>query len=398
MYPHNPGAEKDGVLSVQKDVNTWKDLAQWARKNHITLAVIGPEQPLVEGISDIFAAVNIPVFGPSKKAAQLEGSKHYSKKILQKYSIPTADWTAVTNKESAQSYIRKQGVPCVIKVSGLAAGKGAIMCQTYEEAENALEDIFDKKAFGDAGNTVVIEEMMEGPEASVFVLTDGTDYKILPVSQDHKRIFDNDQGPNTGGMGAYAPAPAVTPSMMNDIEKRIITPTLQAMQEEEAPYTGLLYIGLMLTETGPKVVEYNCRFGDPETEAVLPLVECDWYDVFLKCARGNIREAQFFLRKESCVTVVLASRGYPQSSEKGIPIEGIGEADTMPGVSVCFAGVAEEAGRYYTDGGRVLAVTGTGNTLKEAISRAYAGVSRIHFTGMQYRTDIGKKACTNCPE
>ncbi|ERP39338.1 phosphoribosylamine--glycine ligase [Chitinivibrio alkaliphilus] len=393
IYPRNEGAVREGALAVPKEVRNWEELAEWSQKKGIGLAIIGPEQPLVEGIKDLFVGKNIPVFGPSKAAARLEGSKLFSKELMEKYHIPTAPWKAFSDKQSALSYVQKKGAPLVVKVSGLAAGKGAMVCDTMEEIEQALTVVFDTNAFGSAGETVVIEDMMYGEEASVFVITDGDSYKILPVSQDHKRIFDGDTGPNTGGMGAYAPAELISSDMLADIEKKIIAPTLSAMTAEGCPYTGLLYVGLMLTEDGPQVVEYNCRFGDPETEAVLPLVDCDWYTLFHTAATGGVEEVSFSIRAEYCATVVVASKGYPESSDPGQVIDGIERANAQDNVQVYFAGITTDAeGRFITNGGRVLTVTGTGKTLQEAVDRAYAGVSEIKFSGMQYRTDIGHRA------
>jgi phosphoribosylamine--glycine ligase len=343
---------------------------------------------------------------------------------MKKYGIPTAEFEIFSAKDNGKSkalaYVESRGAPIVIKVSGLAAGKGAIVCGTLDEAKAALEDIFDKKSFGAAGETGVIEEMMSGPEASVFVLTDGKGYKILPVAQDHKRIGDGDTGPNTGGMGAYAPANGVVDAeMMARVEKEIIVPTLAAMEKEKARYRGLLYIGLMMTAEGPKVVEYNCRFGDPETQVVLPLVHRDWYEAFSQCAgaKGNVSNIKWKVEPGYCASVVMASSGYPGKVTKGKVITGIDAAEER-GADVCFAGVAAAAvaptvtaadkkrksrnidknidmekdiKNYTTDGGRVLAVSAKGNTLQEAIANTYKAVADIKFEGAVYRTDIGAK-------
>lgn len=392
VYPGNVGIEKDGGIPVDASIDTWNDLADWASEKGIDLTIVGPELPLVEGVYDAFHAKGLVTFGPSQAAAEIEGSKYFSKDLMKKYGIPTADWESFTNKKDAMAYLEKVGAPIVVKVSGLAGGKGAIVCPTYEEAEAALVEIYDDNTFGDAGSRVVLEEMMYGEEASVFVVTDGEEYKILPVSQDHKRIFDNDEGPNTGGMGAYTPAPVVNDEILKTVEKDIIIPSLEAMKKEGRLYKGLLYVGIMLTETGPRVVEYNCRFGDPETEVVLPLVNCDWFDLFSKCDTGGVASVDWTIKDGFSATVVMASKGYPASSEKGQVITGIDEAETDENVDVYFAGVAKnEAGDYVTNGGRVLAVTGVGTTLQEAIDTSYKAVKKISFPGMQYRSDIGKK-------
>ena len=392
-WPGNPGMERDGCLLVDKPVENWQELADWAKANEIDLTVVGPEIHLVEGIVDIFRENGLTVFGPTKAAAAIEGSKAFSKDLMKKYDIPTAAFELFTDKEHALGYLRETGAPVVIKVSGLAAGKGAIVCDTMEEAQNALTDIFDNKAFGAAGDTVVIEEKMTGEELSVFVLTDGATYRILPTAQDHKPVGDGDTGPNTGGMGAYAPAPIATPDLMERVEKEIIQPTLTAMSAEGAPYQGVLYVGLMITGTGPKVVEYNCRFGDPETQAVLPLVRADWYDLFLSAAKGAMTGTPWTVTEGYCACVILASRGYPGAYEKGLVISGIDEAESAGvQVDIYHSGTARKDGeQLVTGGGRVLAVSAWAESLEEAIGNAYERVGRITFAGKQFRTDIGAK-------
>ena len=395
-YPGNVGMTEDGAKSIADKINGWQDLAAWAQKNSIDLTVVGPEIPLVEGIADIFVAKNLAVFGPSKFAAQLEGSKKFSKELMRKYDIPTAKYETFTDKKSALDYLNKVGAPIVVKYSGLAAGKGVTVCETLEEAKKALADIFDDKFFGT--DCVVIEEMMFGEEASIFVLTDGTNYKILPSAQDHKRIFDGDKGPNTGGMGAYSPAPVADKKLIEEVEKNIIIPTLSAMKKEGSTelfggeYRGLLYVGIMATESAAKVVEFNCRFGDPETEAVLPLVNCDWFDAFYASAVGDISKIEWEVSEKFAATVVLASRGYPETSQKGIKISGLKEAQKIENVDIYHAGTAKNSdGEILTNGGRVLAVTAWDDTLKKAIDKAYSAVGKISFDGMQYRRDIAQK-------
>jgi len=392
LFPGNIAMEADGGKIISQKINDWEELALWAEKNGIDLTVVGPEIPLVEGIVDIFNKKGLVVFGPSKFAAQIEGSKEFSKNLMKKYGIPTADWQSFTDKKSSEEYLKKTGVPIVIKVSGLAAGKGAIVCQTEKEAQDALNEIFDKKAFGEAGNVVIIEEMMFGEEASIFVLTDGTNYKTLPAAQDHKRIFDGDKGANTGGMGAYAPAPIADKKLLEEVKKNIIVPVLEAMKKEGGAYRGLLYVGIMANESAVRVVEFNCRFGDPETEAVLPLVNCDWFDVFYASAAGDVSKVEWEVSQNYSATVVLASKGYPASTQKGAVIYGLDEAQKIENVDIYHAGTAKNAnGEIITSGGRVLAVTAWDETLKKAIDRAYFAVEKIRFDGMQFRRDIAQK-------
>ncbi len=392
-YPGNPGMENDGCMLVDTPIGDWKELADWSCSNGVELVVVGPEIPLCEGIVDIFEGTGIPVFGPSKAAAQLEGSKAFSKMIMEKYDIPTAVTKTFSGKTDAVAYLKKHGVPIVIKVSGLAAGKGAMVCLTMEEAEEAIRQIYDAKAFGSASSVVLFEDFMVGEEASIFVLTDGKNFRVLPAAQDHKRIFDNDLGPNTGGMGAYAPAPLVDAVLRSRIEKEVIRPTIEAMRKEGIPYRGLLYAGIMVTTEGPKVVEFNCRFGDPETQAVLPLVDCDWFEVFKACALGGLDKVKISTRDGACATVVLASKGYPGSYEKGKVISGLETAEQHKSdTDVYHAGTKrDENGSILTNGGRVLAVSSWADNLDDAVNAAYKAVGNISFDGMYYRKDIARK-------
>jgi phosphoribosylamine---glycine ligase len=392
-YPGNPGMERDGCTIVEKKISSWNELADWAEETGIDLTIVGPEIPLVQGIVDIFQKRNLAIFGPSKAAAQLEGSKAFSKNLMKKYDIPTAAFEVFTGKKQALDYLKKKGAPIVVKVSGLAAGKGAIVCDTMAEAEKALDEIFDKKAFGEAGAEVVLEEKMIGEEASVFVLTDGKHHKILPVAQDHKAIFDGDKGPNTGGMGAYSPAPLVDKALLHRIETEIVIPTLKAMEHENARYRGLLYVGVMVTSEGPKVVEYNCRFGDPETQAVVPLVDTDWYEALAACANGRLGSIKWTVNPGYCINVVLASQGYPGAYEKGKAISGLDEAEhSKPTCDVYHCGTAlDREGKFVTNGGRVVGVSAWAETLADAISIAYEGVAEIDFEGKTFRKDIGAK-------
>jgi phosphoribosylamine--glycine ligase len=394
-YPGNPGMENDGCTIVDAPIENWNDLAAWVEHNEIDLTIVGPEIPLVEGIVDIFKKKRLTIFGPTKKAAQLEGSKSFAKKIMKKYGIPTADFEIFTDRQSAVKYVQAHGAPIVVKASGLAAGKGAFVCETGEEALSALRDIFDKKQFGESGSQAVIEEKMDGEEASVFVLTDGKSYKLLPVSQDHKRVGEGDTGPNTGGMGAYAPCVCVNKKTLARIEEEIVVPMLDAMRKEGAPYAGLLYVGVMLTREGPKVVEFNCRFGDPEAQAVFPLVSCDWFEVFCACAtgQGKLASLKWSIRPEYCVAVVLASSGYPGAYEKGKVISGIDKAEAkVINVDVYHAGTDKnESGELLTNGGRVLTVSAWEESLADAITTAYEAAKKIKFEGKILRKDIASK-------
>jgi len=392
-YPGNPGMERDGCMLVDKKITSWQELADWASMNGIDLTIIGPEAPLVDGAVDVFQSNGLCVFGPSKAAAQIEGSKAFAKELMKKYNIPTASYEIFNDKEEALKYLSAKGAPIVVKVSGLAAGKGAIVCDTEDAARNALSEIFDAKIFGDAGSSVVLEEKMVGEEASIFVITDGRRYKILPAAQDHKAIGDGDTGPNTGGMGAYAPALLIDSEMLKRIEQEIVVPTLKAMEQEGRRYKGLLYCGIMVTSEGPKVVEYNCRFGDPETQAVLPLVQCDWYELFRSCAVGNMTPTEWVTVPGYCVSVILASKGYPGSYEKGKVITGIEDVEhERSNLDVYHSGTSlDNDDRFITNGGRVLAVSAWAETLIDAITIAYEGVAEINFEGKTFRRDIAAK-------
>ena len=366
-------------------------LAQFAETNRIDLTIVGSETPLVKGIVDLFESRGLKIFGPSKAAAQVEGSKMFLKHFLKRHNIPTAHYQTFnqTEFEKAVQYVMYSLPPFVIKTDGLAAGKGVAICQTAEEAIATLKEYFRDKVFGDAGNNIVIEEFMSGEEASLFALCDGKEFVLLSSAQDHKRLGAGDTGKNTGGMGAYAPAPVVTKQILKTVEETIIKPTLAGMTAEGYPYKGCLYVGLMMTKEGPKVVEYNCRLGDPETQVVMPLVESDAFDLFSACASGNVSSYQLKLKDSSAVCVVLASHGYPDEYETGDMIAGLEK--TADNAVVFHAGTRSENGKTVTSGGRVLGVTAVGDGLKDTIERAYAAVKNISYKGIYYRTDIGKK-------
>jgi phosphoribosylamine---glycine ligase len=393
--PGNPGIEElaECVPVQSSDIEGLLDLVE---KRKIDLTVVGPEQPLADGIVDRFRERGYAIFGPSRDAAELEWSKRFAKDFMKRHSIPTAGYEvfAGTAVDDARRYIRSGSGPLVLKADGLAAGKGVLICNTREEAEASLQHM---TGMGTAAETIVIEEFMEGEEASVFALCDGKDYIVFAPAQDHKRVFDGDRGKNTGGMGAYAPAPIVTPEMMRTIEESIIQPTLSGMAQEDRAYTGCLYVGLMITADGPKVVEYNSRFGDPETQVVLPLLEGDLVDILEASCHGSVRQLRGQTSHGSpegaSVCVVLASGGYPDGYRKGYRISGLDRVRDMAGIVVFHAGTRKEKDAIVTAGGRVLGVTATlrNRSLREAIDAAYNAVGEIVFSDMHYRKDIGQR-------
>ncbi len=391
--PGNSGTRTLGE-NVAVSADDVDGLTRLAAERTVDLVVIGPEVPLVLGLADRLHALGIAVVGPSAAAAQLEGSKAYSKDFMQRYRIPTASWRAFGRSEvdAAVGFARDLGERCVVKASGLAAGKGAVVCDDQDHAERTIRDMLTGDAFGEAADQVVVEAFMEGEEASLFVLTDGERYLLLPPAQDHKRIGEGDIGPNTGGMGAYAPAPVVTGGLLTRVCRDIVEPTLGGMQADGSPYRGILFVGLMLTPDGPRVVEYNCRLGDPETQAVLPLVDCDWAGVFGAMARHDLSGIRLTVAQQHAATVVLASEGYPGSYPKGRAISGV-EAAEATGALVFHAGTQRnESGELVTSGGRVLSVTGRGDSLRAAVDQAYAGADAIHFEGKTLRRDIAHRA------
>ena len=378
-------AELVGIEWQQSD-----HLINFLKDNQVDLVVVGPEAPLVAGLADELNKVGIPVFGPSKAAAQLEGSKVFAKDLMKKYNIPTAAYGVFHNVEEAKAFIATTGAPIVVKADGLAAGKGVVVAMTIDEANAAVEDMLSGNRFGEAGSTVVIEEFMEGEEASLLAFVDGKTVVPMIASQDHKRIFDGDKGPNTGGMGTYAPAPVLTDALRDKAMKTILEPMVEAMQKEGMPYVGCLYAGLMITPQGPKVVEFNARFGDPETQVVLPLLDSDLGQVMMACATGTLTADMVKWKDSSAACVILASKGYPETSSKGDVIHGdIKQHDTT---IVFHSGTKLVGEEYVTNGGRVLGVVGLGKDLRTALDRAYGRIEHIDFEGMQYRTDIGAKA------
>ncbi len=397
--PGNPGMQSLGECIPVKagDID---GLWQCARERRIDLTVVGPEQPLSAGIVDRFESGGMAIFGPTRAASALEWSKVFAKDFMRTYHIPTASYETfgVEEVQRARTFLKSCPLPVVLKADGLAAGKGVLICTTREEAFAALSTLMESPAFGDAGKSIVVEEFMEGMEASVFAISDGKDFVMLAPAQDHKRIFDDDLGKNTGGMGAYAPTPFVTHAIMDVVGRTIIAPTLEGMLREGRPYKGCLYVGLMLTRDGPRVVEYNCRFGDPEAQVVLPLFNGDLARLLHASATGTIGTVSGAGDLEEvaghAVCVVLASQGYPDEYRKGLEITGLEEACLVPGAAVFHAATATEDSRLVTAGGRVLGVTvvrGEG-PLSATIDEAYRAVRCIRFEGMYYRRDIGRKA------
>lgn len=368
-----------------------EDLLNFADRKRIDLTVVGPEAPLAAGIVDAFQRQGLAIFGPTKKAAEIESSKIFAKYLMEKYQIPTAQYRAFDQYEAAKNYLASMPTPIVIKADGLAAGKGAIVCFSQEEAQEALHKMMVQSVFGSAGKKVVIEEYLRGQEASVLAITDGENLIVLLPAQDHKPIFDDDKGPNTGGMGAYAPAVQVDADMLQQIRQRILEPAIKGMALEDRPYRGVLYAGLMITRQGPKVIEFNCRFGDPETQVILPLVDGDIVPLLYGCSQGKLEQQTINFKNKFAVCVVMASGGYPGKYEKGKEIIGL-ERNFGTDVIIFHAGTKLANGKILTNGGRVLGITALGNDVAEAIKRAYTAVGKITFDGAYYRKDIGYKA------
>ncbi len=390
QWPARPGQAP--AITVPIAAEDVKGLIAFAHERSIDLTVVGPEAPLAQGIVDAFQAAGLRVFGPTQAAARIESSKAFAKALMRRCGIPTADFEIFHEFEAARAYIRRRSGPLVVKASGLAGGKGSFVCETPEEAERVLYGLMVERIFGEAGETVVIEERLEGRELSLLALTDGQTVRPLLPARDHKRLRDGDQGPNTGGMGAYAPVPDVTEAEIERITQTILQPVVEELARQGTPFVGVLYAGLMLTPYGPFVLEFNARFGDPEAQAILPLLESDLLAALEACLEGRAEEAPLHWRPGSCVTVVLAAPGYPGPVPKGIPISGLEKAEALEDVWVFHAGTAYRDGELITAGGRVLAVSAWGPDLGTAAGRAYAAVSQIYFEGMQFRRDIGRPA------
>jgi phosphoribosylamine--glycine ligase len=380
------------VEAVPTKADDVAGLVAFAKSHDVGLIVVGPEVPLVLGLSDAAAEAGIPCFGPSAAAARLEGSKAFTKAFCDRHHIPQASYAAFRDAEAARDHLCSGSIrlPLVLKADGLAAGKGVLICQNLEEALAGSDRILTRHEFGSAGDTLLVEEFLNGEEASLLVFCDGNKAVAMPPARDFKRALDGDEGPNTGGMGAFCPATRMTDGLMAEAMRTVIHPTLKGMAEEGSPFSGVLYAGLMLTDHGPKLLEFNCRFGDPETQVVLPRLESDLVEICLACAEGRLDPERVRWRPDAAVTVVVASGGYPGSYATGKVIEGLEEAARVPGVMIFHAGTRWETGRLLTSGGRVLNVTALAPTLEEARMRAYAAVSKVHFEGMHFREDIAK--------
>ena len=388
--PGNPGMAELAVCVPDVDIEDNDAVVRLAQQKAIDLAVVGPEVPLTNGVVDALLAAGIKAFGPSKLAAELEGSKAFSKNLMKRYHIPTARYEIFNDASRARVYVRQMGAPIVVKADGLAAGKGVVVARTVDEAIAAIDEIMQDKAFGAAGSRVVIEEFMSGEEASLLAFTDGDTIVPMVSSQDHKCIYDGDQGPNTGGMGTYAPAPVLTPELRAQVQTEILEPVIAAMKKEGRTYKGCLYAGLMITDKGPKVVEFNARFGDPETQVVLPLLQGDLVKIMLACIDGTLAAMPIVWDDGAAVCVVMASGGYPKAYKKGMEIHGLADA-AAAGALVFHAGTAEQNGKIVTNGGRVLGVAAKAGSIREAVSKAYAGVDKIHFQDEYHRHDISHR-------
>ena len=389
--PGNPG-----IAEVAECVNIPAEaiapLMTFADREKIDLTVIGPEDTLAAGVVDAFADEHLPCFGPNRRAAELESNKAFAKNLMKRNNIPTAAFQVFDTLDGAKDYIEKREPPMVVKAYGLAKGKGVFICHNRGEAFKAVDAIMKEGIFGESGDKVIVEDCLSGPEASILAITDGRTIMSLPTSQDHKRVFDNDRGPNTGGMGAYSPAPVITDDLSDRIEREIIIPSIHAMKREDRPYTGVLYAGMMITEEGPFVLEFNCRFGDPETQPILMRLKSDLLPVLHAAALGELDKAEVEWSEQPAVCVAMASGGYPGHYEKGKVIEGLDEVRKMQDVQVFHAGTAMKNGKLVTAGGRVLGVTALGKDLRSAVARAYDAVSKIRWEGVHYRTDIARRA------
>jgi phosphoribosylamine--glycine ligase len=389
--PGNAGISEQAMI-VPIKANDLNSLLEFAVKEKIDLTVVGPEDPLTQGVVDLFESKGLFIFGASRKAAEIEGSKAFAKEIMKKYYIPTAFYEIFDNRNDAVQYIRKQGAPIVVKADGLAAGKGVMVCNTVEEAIQSVDKMMVEKLFGEAGNRIIVEEYLVGEEASYIAFTDGKTILPMASSQDHKCIFNGDQGPNTGGMGAYSPAPVVTDEVHEKIIEKILRPIIYGLEEEGRTYKGVLYAGLMIHDGQPKVLEFNARFGDPETQPVLMRMKGDIVPILEACMKGTLSQHRIEWDSRPSVCVVMASKGYPGDYEKGKIIRGLKEISQMEGVFVFHAGTTIKEGQMVTNGGRVLGVTGLGEDIPRAIEKTYEAVKKISWDGAHYRTDIGQKA------
>ncbi len=384
IAPGNPGTEEIGENVAAQ---TSEEILEWLRGNKVDLVVIGPDRFLAEGLTDSVQELGLAVFGPTRAAAEIEWSKSYAKQLMEEECIPTARYEAFSSASAAKEYIHTQAFPVVIKADGLAAGKGVVIAETAAEADTAIEEMLDKKAFGESGSQIVIEEYLEGIEISTHAFCSGEEAVMFPASKDHKRIFDGDTGPNTGGMGTIAPVSSITEEQMEEIRKLIVLPTLAALKKRGRPFKGILFPGIMITKNGPKVIEFNARFGDPETQSYMLLLESDLFEILHACVSNTLEQVDIAWAHKSSCCVVMASEGYPTSKEESVPItmQPLGPKDVM----VFHAGTAVREGRLVTSGGRVLGVAACSSTLPGALKKAYAKIDQIDFAGKQFRNDIG---------
>ncbi len=391
IAPGNAGTSALGE-NIPIGVMEFERLADFAQEKKIGLTIVGPDDPLGEGIIDIFKARGLRIWGPTKAAAQIESSKSFAKQLMRDAGVPTAEFGIFTEYEKALTYVHEKGVPIVVKASGLALGKGVYVCMNMGDAESALKDIMVDRMFGDSGNEVVVEEFLDGPEISIHAISDGTTYLMFPPSQDHKRVFDNDEGKNTGGMGVVGPLTWVSAAHMKDIENSVVRPTFDALAARGVEFSGILYPGLIMSSKGPRVLEYNARFGDPECEVYMRLMKSDILDILSASADGTLAGQTLEWNSGFACCITISSRGYPETSEKGVVIAGVEEANRVEGVVVFNMATALDGGILKTAGGRVLGVSAIGDTLKQALDRAYEAVGKIHFDGMHFRHDIGARS------
>lgn len=385
-----PGNGATSELGTNINIKDYEELALWAKQNTIDLTIVGPEAPLVDGVVDIFKEHDLVIFGPSKKAAQLEGSKVYMKNILKKYNIPTAAFIETSNEKQAHDFIDTMNIPIVVKADGLCGGKGVIIAQSKQEAKKAASEMLSGSSFGDAGTSIVVEEFLDGYELSIFAICDGEDYIVLPAAQDHKRIGNGDTGVNTGGMGAYAPTPLVNEEIYEKVNKRVIEPTLAGMKKEGASFEGVLFIGVMVVKGEPIILEYNVRFGDPECEVIMPLLQTPASELFYKAATQDLKSLDLKIKNEFGVGVVMASENYPYgpSTPAEIIVDEIVDNDIKDNTHISYAGVIKEDGKLFSSGGRILVCIGFGKSIKQARDRAYSLCGQVHFAGKKIRTDI----------
>ena len=389
--PGNPGIGQYADL-VPIGVMEFDKILKFVREQQIGLVVIGPEDPLAGGLADRLIDAGVKVFGPNQAAAQIEADKWFAKELMRQQAIPTAEARTFTDPKAAEEYIRLRDQPLVIKATGLAKGKGVTICYRTEDAIETIDRVMRKREFGDAGARVVIEEKLSGPECSILAFVDRKNIYVMETSQDHKPVDDGDTGPMTGGMGAYSPTPVVSDKMLATIERDVLVPAVDGLVREGIDYKGVLYAGLMLTTNGPKVLEFNCRFGDPETQPIMMRLQSDLFEVMVAVVEGRLHKIQLQWDPRPAMCVVATSKGYPGKYPTGLPITGIEKADAMPDVKVFHSGTKSAEGKVVTDGGRVLAVTALGSTIREAQKRAYEAIAHVQFDGMHYRRDIGRQA------